>query len=415
MPAGWEDQRASVTTEMGFLSLIARKVEQIRDDLGSVAAVLSSQINDAMLGHRRILDEHAIERARRQPATAVLRVERNLRVQLDRCRSKLDASIRELGLAPERVERVVATALEVANQPPLLPGREPGTFRLPALGESWQRAADGMVDRLSGDPLPFSFSQQVVAGRDDVVLAHLGHRLVTQSLRLLRAEVWATGTDRKLARVAVRSVPPHPGILEARDIGLICHGRIVLTGAGGHRLHEELVLAGGRLRAGRFATIRAQRDLRALLAAASDVAINEAEIDRVHDILTAQWTEVAEPGLLRALERRKEDVQESKLNELQTLAEAEVDGVRQVLNDLRVQIDGELRDLEFADGSQPTLPFTDLEKRQAERDLDALRRRLDEIPEEIEREVAAIRLRFSDPQPYEFPAAVTILVSSGAS
>ena len=411
VPEGWDEQQPGFASEMGFLSLVARKVEQIREDLGSVGLVLSDQISEAMLGQRRRLDEAELNNARSRLATGVLRVERELRRELDRCHEKLEASIDELGLNPERVERVVRTALDIANQPTLLPGPEPGTFWLPALAESWQRAGEGMADRLSGDPLPFSFDQAVVRGRDDVVLTHLGHRLVAQSLRLLRAEVWATGSDRKLARVTVRSVPPWPGTLDSGDIGLVCHARLVLTGAGGHRLHEELVIAGGRLRSGRFAAIRAQRDLNVLLASASEEAVEE---DAVLDTLAAHWDDVAEPRLERALDRRAEDMQESKLRELQSRADAEADGVRQILGDLREQITTELRDLEIAHIEQLSL-FSDPERDQAERDLDALQRRLNEIPDEIKREVAAIHRRFADPGSHVFPAAVTILVPSGDS
>ena len=38
---------------------------------------------------------------------------------------------------------------------------------------------------------PITFDHDVAKGRDDVVLAHLNHRLVQMCLRLLRAEVWA--------------------------------------------------------------------------------------------------------------------------------------------------------------------------------------------------------------------------------
>jgi hypothetical protein len=49
-------------------------------------------------------------------------------------------------------------------------------------------------------------------------------------------------------------------------------------------------------------------------------------------------------------------------------------------------------------------------KQQRERDLAALRRRLDEIPEEIERESAHIRSRFRNPSARLFPVAVTWLI-----
>jgi hypothetical protein len=51
-----------------------------------------------------------------------------------------------------------------------------------------------------------------------------------------------------------------------------------------------------------------------------------------------------------------------------------------------------------------------LEVEQLDRNVEALRRRLQEIPAEIEKETAAIQARFADPQPRMFPVAVTFLV-----
>jgi hypothetical protein len=61
--------------------------------------------------------------------------------------------------------------------------------------------------------------------------------------------------------------------------------------------------------------------------------------------------------------------------------------------------------------TQTYLPgFAPLEKEQFERNADALRARLRAIPAEIERESAAIKARFADPEPRMFPVAVTFLV-----
>jgi hypothetical protein len=383
---------------------VAHKVEQIRDDLGSVGAVLSDQVGDAMLGELRAIDDDAVDRARSRPATKVLQVERKLREGLARCHERLQASISDLHLSPERVERVVATALELAHQPSLEDGTEEGTFWLPALSGSWQRTSEGMADRLSGEPMPFTFDGEQARGRDDVVLAHLGHRLVAQSLRLLRAEVWATGEARNLARVTARSVPVHPDLVEAGDIGVVCHARLVITGSDGHRLHEELVVAGGRIRGGRFSRIDAQRDLATLIDAAGEAA-STADLAAA----VASWERVGEPGVQRALERRAEDVQDSKQRELQRRLEVEADAVRAVLTDLQNQITAELSDLERERAEQLSL-FDAPEADQSQRDLDALSRRVEEIPDEIEREIAAIRRRYTDPESHVFPAAITFLV-----
>jgi hypothetical protein len=262
-----------------------------------------------------------------------------------------------------------------------------------------------MTDRLSGDELPFTFDRDLAMDRDDVVFCHLGHRLVTQSLRLLRAEVWATGGAGGLARVTARTVAPLGGVLEAGDLGVVCHARLVITGADGHRLHEELVVAGGRLRRGRWSRVDTLRDLDTLLRSAGD---ESPESDAIEEVIR-WWDDVVEPNLNRALERRAETVQDSKQRELAERAEAEAEAVRTVLTDLQRQITHDLDELAAERIEQLSL-FSEPEREQSLRDIDALRRRLEEIPDEIEREVAAIRRRFTDPETHVFPAAVTLLI-----
>ena len=405
VPEGWEDDQSGFATELGFLSRVAYKVEQIRDDLGSVGSVLADQVGEVMLGKRTAIDDDAIDRARSKPGTKVLQVERKLREGLARCHERLQDSIDELGLTPERVERVVATALGVANQPPLAQTDVDGELRLPPLSGSWQRTSEGMIDRLSGDELPFTFDATIASDRDDIVFCHLGHRLVAQSLRLLRAEVWATGARQNLSRVTARTVQPISDVLELGDIGVICHARLVITGADGHRLHEELVLAGGRIRIGRFARIDTLRDLDALLTSARGAPLDPAAIED----MIRWWDDVVEPGLTRALDRRSETVQDSKRRELAERADTEAAAVRTVLTELQQQIDADLDKLAVERAEQLSF-YDDPQRDQSQRDLDALRRRLEEIPDEIEREVAAVRRRFTDPECHIFPAAVTILV-----
>ena len=78
-------------------------------------------------------------------------------------------------------------------------------------------------------------------GRDDVVLVHLNHRLVQMCLRLLRAEVWAEKGRSKLHRITARVVPND--VLDTPAV--IAHARLVVIGGDSHRLHEEIITAGG--------------------------------------------------------------------------------------------------------------------------------------------------------------------------
>ena len=109
---------------------MVRKVEQIREDLGSAAPVIARQVEEAMLGRRRALDESRFgdNRALR----SLLAQERRMGERLARLRDELDESRQTLHLTPERVERVVRTALAprapaAAASPARSPAR--GTFR----------------------------------------------------------------------------------------------------------------------------------------------------------------------------------------------------------------------------------------------------------------------------------------------
>src|SRR4051794_19905150 len=108
-----------------------------------------------------------------------------------------------------------------------------------------------------------TFDPNVAAGRDDVVLAHLNHRLVQMCLRLLRAEVWSTEGKKKLHRITARTVPD----TVLRDPAMIAHARLVVVGGDSARLHEEIIAAGGLLTGGRFSRMNVGQIKEALNAA----------------------------------------------------------------------------------------------------------------------------------------------------
>ncbi len=117
-------------------------------------------------------------------------------------------------------------------------------------------------------------------GRDDVVLVHLNHRLVQMSLRLLRAEVWSDAGRKKLHRITARLVPdnvlPTPAV--------IAHARLVVIGGDSHRLHEEIITAGGLLKEGRFSAMNVGQ-IDEVLAAATDEEPSEAMKKRLLEAL----------------------------------------------------------------------------------------------------------------------------------
>lgn len=245
------------------------------------------------------------------------------------------------------------------------------------------------------------FDERDARRRTDVVLLHLGHRLVQMCLRLLRAELWSDGRRAKLSRVTARVVP---GDL-LRTPAVVAHGRVVISGRGGTRLHEEIITAGGAITGGMLETAR-QEELDAWLAAASE----ELPAADVTDRLTELWPEQLKDRLSRALRNRAHTRFRSVEKLLATRCEEEVEGVRKVLAELERSIRDRLDDHGYWE--QGSLFDIDDERRQLRADREALAERRDAIPALVESETQALRSRWADPTPRWFPVSVTFLVPS---
>ena len=380
-----------------FLARAVQKVHTIREDLGKVGQVIAEQVELAMLGKITRLDTEHEER-KSQSVKQLLKFEIDVRKQVARFREQLQATKKNLRLSAENVEMVVRTGLELAGQPALIAVPDkPKEFRLPALTKSWAICAEGLEHPHTKEIRPITFDQAVAKERDDVVLAHLNHRLVQMCLRLLRAEIWASETTRKLFRVTARVVPN-----QALDTpAVIAHGRVVIVGDDKHRLHEEIIAAGGALREGRLERFNVGQ---------TSALLREAKPDAVppglQTQLAALWEKISKP-LLTALQARADERTKSLEKSLQERAETEIAKLTEVLNELRENISRELD--APAQETQFEL-FTTPEREQLERNLDNLRFRLAAIPGEIEREAHGIKQRFSNPRPLLFPLAVTFLV-----
>ena len=401
-PVGRSDRASSAIDDSEFLWRAAQKVETIRQDLGSVGPVLARRIEDAMLKptSTRTLDTTDVETADKARRGS-LAFERDLRRRVADLHERLTASRTEFGLTPERVGRAVALALALDGQPPLMPvpmvgAPEGSVFRVPELTGAWDRAGTGLAHPFTGVRRPVTFDHAVAKGRDDVVLAHLEHDLVQLSLRLLRAEVWSLEESRRLHRVAVRSVPG----LERPVVAV--WSRLLVTGGDHRRLHEELTLAGGELRDDRFERFPVTR-MRELMDASSPVRPDGALFGALAVRFAKQETAVRATVTARSGDRLQ-----SLRNTLALREKGEIEDVTGVLDDLRKALESELQ--QEKEESAVIMLFAPPELEQLKRDRQALSDRLARIPEELEREVAAVRRRHTDPTERTFPVAVVFLV-----
>ncbi|MCI0391375.1 MAG: DISARM system SNF2-like helicase DrmD [Acidobacteria bacterium] len=405
-----ETSVGELEADLEFLMRAVNKIEAIREDLGKVGPVIAQQVEDAMLGRRSRLDTKKAE-ADAEPVRKLLKFERDLKKQIEQLMDQLHETKRELRLEPENIRKVVEVALELAGQPSLIPTDVEGiwpdperrkcpVFHLPALGGSWAQSAEGLAHPLFKDQVrPFTFDHSLARGREDLVLVHLNHLLVQMSLRLLRAEVWSLEGRKRLNRITARVVPDSA----LRHPSMIAHARLVVIGGDRHRLHEEVIFAGGQLIGGKFSRIGALHEMEQALNAATDREPSE----MVKQDLLKIWPKTSEP-LRQALDARMKERTESLKRALTVRAEKEASDIRTIMTELLNSIQAQLNDPDF---SQEFLPgLAPAEREQFERNVDALRVRVHAIPDEIEREVEAIKARFADPQPRMFPVAVTYLV-----
>ena len=271
-------------------------------------------------------------------------------------------------------------------------------FYLPQLRGSWAACTEGLEHPYTHLTRPVVFDHEKAKGRDDVVLAHLNHRLVTMSLRLLRAEIWSPDTRRKLYRVTARTV----STLALDTPAIIAHARLLILGGDSQRQHEELITAGGYLREGRLVRMNVGQVQRALAESQPDPVSSQMQ-QRLREL----WPEHRDP-LMQALEARMKERTSSLHNLLDERAQKEINDITTILNELRTNILAELRQPEIE--QLQLTGFTTTEREQFERNMSALAARVDQIDTEIEQEHAAIRKRYANPQPRLFPVAVTYLI-----
>lgn len=387
-----------------YLMRAVLKIDTIREDLGSVGPVIARQIEEAMLGRRSGLDTASAE-AKAAKARKFVTAEKRLQERIARLHERLMEAKNDFHLSPEHISRAVEVALDLAEKPSLKPtgsthGEKGSVFEVPVLPGSWGRATVGLEHPHTGVRRPITFDHDVAKGRDDVVLAHLNHRLVQMCLRLLREEIWKLDDVKRLHRVAVRTVPDS----ELRVPAVAVWSRLVITGGDHHRLHEELTLAGGELEHNRFARISQVGKLEALVAQGSPIEPDQALFDVLKDRF-----ERHENALMAAVEARSRDRLKFLENTLDRRMKSEIADVRTVLDELEASIRKELKS--DRQGGQLYLPgFTPEEMAQVKKDVHALEARLARIPEEREEEKAAIEKHYANPVDRTFPVAVVFLV-----
>ncbi len=303
---------------------------------------------------------------------------------------------------------MVDTALAMAGQPPL--ADEPdGLIAPPSLRAGWERTVTGLADPLDGHLRPLTFDAKVAGDRDDIVLAHLEYPLVAQATRLLRWAIW--GGRAALNRVAaLRFTPPADAGVNGPLVAVFA--RLVLVGADGRRLHEEIMLSARIVPpSGRSRRVELEERRHEALHAAVEAALEPdacrlaPEAARLD--FASRWAEL-EPLLAGDVEQRAKERRERLQRTLDQREATEQRNVDTVFTQLKANLDSAL---DGPGAVQLTFDQLDeLEKHQYDRDRQAWAARRDGLAEEKQRELDAISRRYGGVRELVFPFAVALCV-----
>lgn len=396
--------------DLSFMERIARKVAQVEYDLGSANQVVGNEIQ-GHFGRRSAGKTRSTGIDTNAVINKALAGDVELNAGLTQLEQGYDESRSEMHLDPSNLRRVVDTALRINHQPPLIENdafaqdTEAEVFTVPPLSIGWHDALRGLDTRLNPGVLrPITFDPHAADHHAGLVYVHLGHPIVQKAQRLLRRSLWSV--DSPSSRVTA-VVVDH---LEESFVAAVT--RMVLVGRGGIRLHEEVFLAGVRLKGGRT---MAEEKAEAALNTALDARNLTFADERVRDQLCDMWNAPNAP-LRRRLEesmqaragRRHEQVTE----QLARRQAADVQRAKDIFAAFRANLRDSLARLRAEEQQAQGQLFSDPDQqRQWRRDMEAMNRRLDELDEEEEREIAAIEERYAEVEPHTIAGAVVFALT----
>lgn len=396
--------------DLSFMERIARKIAQVEYDLGSANQVVGEEIQ-GHFGKRTPAKTRPKGLDTNEVINSALAGGMELNARLTQLEQRYRVSRTEMHLDPANLRRVVDTALRINHQSPLVQNHEfaqdtdAEVFTVPTLTAGWHDTLRGLDTRLNPGVLrPITFDPEAAEGRADLVYVHLGHPIVQKAQRFLRRSLWSV--DSPLSRVTAVVVDD----LDESFVAAVT--RMVLVGRGGVRLHEEVFLAGVRLK-GRRAMAEEKAEV------ALDKALDHEHLsfadERVRDELCDLWNVPDAPLRLRleeSMQARAGRRHELVIEQLDRRQAADVQRAREIFAAFRANLRDSLARLKAEEDEAQGQLFSDPDQqRQWRRDMDAMNRRLDELDDEEEREIAAITDRYVDVKPHTTAAAVVFALT----
>jgi len=373
-----------------FLKHIVDKVETIRNDLGSVGALIADNVRRKALG--QAVNLAAIdEDARRQIAREEMAIEARDNESVAQMVEALNKARSALDISDSNQLELLRQALRIEGCDDAITHLSDDEFTLARVPTAWTEckayvSTDYLQKRLS-------FNRNKTREDDAVGIVHLDHPLMRRAVSTFRIQMWGAPSSRhRLNRVAVSesSLITSPAV--------IAWGRLVLLGPEHNRLHEGLV--------------RCQLviDNRALavqeITRPEDSTSYTGDIASVQELITPHLDEITQQLATSANAEAQQLI--TTLNErgelarkhAQSLATERIAAIRNAIKDWQKR---------SAD-MQMQFAFDDEEQEQREQDLLALQRRLEQLQLERETEPKRQRDLYKVTDQRMYPVALEVLL-----
>jgi hypothetical protein len=198
--------------------------------------------------------------------------------------------------------------------------------------------------------------------------------------------------------------------LQESIVAAVC--RMVMIGKGGIRLHEEIFLAGARLKGGRALGEEISESI--LESALDGNNLHLLERKKLKDLATSWSTDSADTGLkskvnaaiLQRTAKRKEEIQ----GLLVRRQKEDLKRVNEIFERFEMVLTNSLAEA-AREADEALQQLFDDEKQQRLDDIERWSVRLKSIRDERKREIEAVNLRYEDPQPFVFPAALVFALT----
>ena len=241
--------------DVRFLDYVVRKVEQVKDDLGSVGDVIDRAVEERLAGDAELLSESELDR--RVTKTLANAAQRRDLPELaedaaeEKVRETLATSAAELRADPPALARMLQVAARLDGGS--LEEASPGLYRFTRIPSGWERTIDLSLRSQSGTgagalPRVVFDSEQLMADlgerrvfreRADTRLVRLAHPVMRRAASSLRRRLWEP--DSALSRFTIGRTA------EVDQPTLVVPALLTLVNPLREPLHTELLTFGVRL------------------------------------------------------------------------------------------------------------------------------------------------------------------------